>query len=229
MLSQRLQLPVFIGRNRAQILREAENQTQGRVFLLDDAFQNLSFRHDTDLVAIHTDRSLEDAFCLPLGDLRESFSALHFASALLLVEGTYLQAWEKFLAERFPFLPCFLARVQVDGVWGAEGPMATGGNLSWGAFCAIARPERFCRSLAPFSPLFFQAFPDHYAFTQKDADTILEKKNQTGAHLLITTEKDWHKAVPFFQGRSVPLYYLRIGYVFSKEFWYFLKSRLETV
>lgn len=228
MLLRRLAIPVFIGKNRAVAMRSAQSQTQGGLFLLDDAFQNFSFRHDVDLVCIHTGRSPEDSFCLPLGDLREPVSSLRFASAVILVEGCHLAEWKNFLSQAFPSLPCFETRPKVEGVWGEQGPVALGGNLHWGAFCGIARPEGFRLSLKEIAPVFFESFADHHVYTQENVDALLAEKTRQDVHHLITTEKDWYKAAPLFAQKGSALFYLRIGYVFSDEFWYFLRTRLET-
>lgn len=227
MLFKRLGIPVFIGRHRAEILARAQSETQGKLFLLDDAYQNFSFRHDVDIVAISTDRALEESFCLPLGDLREPLSALQAASGVVLLKGAYFESWAAFLRAQFPALPFFEANLRVEGVWGSEGEVTKLGNLSWGAFCGIARPEGFRNSLKGLKPAFLAVYEDHHKYDRANVDFILSEKARLGLHHLITTEKDWHKAYPLFHGRGEELYYLRIGYVFSEGFWYFLRSRLE--
>lgn len=232
MLAHRVSCPVYIGADRAAALARAESETDGGLFVLDDAFQNLRFRHDTDLVAVQTDRRLSDAYCLPLGDLREPFSALAAAHAVVLIPGQDAESaseWRAFLQTQFPQLPRFEARLEVEGIFNHEGKATVGTSLQWGAFSGIARPQAFAASLATvLTPKFLESFPDHHAYEGRDIDRLFELKAKHDTHHFVTTEKDWHKARPLFAERAVELFYLRIGYVLSEDFWYFLKTRLET-
>ncbi len=232
MLAQRVACPVYIGADRAAALARAESETEGDLFILDDAFQNLHFRHDIDLVAIQTDRLLDESYCLPLGDLREPFSALHRASAVVLIPGKNAESaadWNEFLQTHFPGVPCFEARLEVEGIFNHEGRATVGTSLHWGAFSGIARPQAFATSLGSVvTPKFVENYPDHHAYDAEDVDHLMALKAQHDTHHFVTTEKDWHKARPLFLERAVELFYLRIGYVLSEDFWYFLKTRLET-
>ncbi len=232
MLARRLNAPVFIGRARGRALLQAEAHHRAGFLLLDDAFQNFSFRHDLNLVAIQADRDLREANCLPLGELREPLLSLRAASAVVLVVGQdalSLARWKAYLASNFAQLPIFEARPQVEGVWGAEGAVTVSGSLKWGAFSGIARPAAFAASLAgTLTPVFVESFADHHPYDARLVDRLIKLQTQHGVHHLITTEKDWHKAAPLFAERSQALFYLRIGYVFSDQFWYFLQTHLET-
>jgi tetraacyldisaccharide 4'-kinase len=232
MLAKRVKAPVFIGRARGKALQRAEANQPVGFLLLDDAFQNFSFRHDVNLVAIQADRDLRSSHCLPLGDLREPLSALDSATAVVLVVGQdelSLSRWKVHLARHFAHLPVFEARAQVEGVWGEQGAVAISQSLKWGAFSGIARPDSFAASLSGvIDPIFLEAFSDHQVYSAELVDRLQRLQAAHGVHHLITTEKDWHKAAPLFAERSQALFYLRIGYVFSDQFWYFLQTHLET-
>jgi tetraacyldisaccharide 4'-kinase len=60
------------------------------------------------------------------------------------------------------------------------------------AFAGIARPEQFFRSVREFGIELsgYATFPDHHAYSSKDADHLLLSAMESGAQLLITTEKD---------------------------------------
>lgn len=229
MLSQRLMLPVFIGANRGQALLRVQEQTPG-FFLLDDAFQNRSFRHDVDLVAIQADRPLSDAYCLPLGQLREPLSALGYATGVVLVEGVDRAAfdqWKAFIEKRFPSLPLFVTKAETKGLFGKKGAVEIKG--AWGAVCAIARPQAFQNQIASLGRQdFFRAYPDHHVYRNSDVDALRVLSQVAGTQTWVTTEKDWHKLAPLVGDSDPQLVYLRIEYGFSDAFWYFLDTHLET-
>jgi tetraacyldisaccharide 4'-kinase len=229
MLARRLGVPVYIGKDRVKSMQKAQSDSEGGLFLLDDAFQNLTYRHDIDLVAIQTNRCAQETDCHPLGMLRESLCELRRASAVVLVEGTYLEAWRAIVGGVAPHVPVFTAKIFSEGLWSDQGQVVKDKQERFGAFCGVANPESFRSSvLTQGYPVFFSAYGDHFAYTEKSVAEILEKAEKNALSYLITTEKDWHKLLPYFRVKTCPeLLYLRIGYGFSDDFWYFLNARLN--
>jgi tetraacyldisaccharide 4'-kinase len=182
-----------------------------------------------NVVAIGADRRLEDAFCLPLGELREPLGALRFAEAVVLVSGEatdQLEAWRAFLNGNFPELPVFIARRSWSG-WNGE-PIPDEGEKI-GAFCAIAAPERFLHDLEKnvCPPVFFRTFADHHEYSESDIDDLIGLRSRAGASTLVTTEKDWAKVSESFRARQESVRVARIHYELPEQFWYFLQDRLE--
>jgi len=231
MLHRRTGQPVYIGRRRGEALAKAQAETGAQLFLLDDGFQNFSFRHAIDLVAVSTERAVE-AYCLPLGDLREPLAALGTAAAVVLTgspTATHRADWKAFLSREFPALPVFEATAEIEGIWGRGGAAASTGNLAWGAFAGIAHPERFAAAAkSAVDAHFVEVFADHHPYTAEDIQNLLRLRKRHGTHHFLTTEKDWHKAAPLFEEAQQELFYLRIRYVLPESFWYFLQSHLET-
>jgi tetraacyldisaccharide 4'-kinase len=60
------------------------------------------------------------------------------------------------------------------------------------AFAGIAHPVGFFDSLRRMGIRLMECvgFPDHYQYTAADVAWLMEKREQTGARYLITTEKD---------------------------------------
>jgi tetraacyldisaccharide 4'-kinase len=229
MLAKRLGVPVYIGKDRIKSMQKAQSDSPGNLFVLDDAFQNLSYRHDIDLVAIQTNRSAKETHCLPLGLLRESLGELRKASAVVLVEGTYLHDWQSLVGALAPGVPVFTAKISVEGLWSQKGKVEKSKEELFGAFCGIANPDSFLNSLTPFGqPKFFSAYEDHFAYGDEAIAEIQTKAEEGAVSYLVTTEKDWHKLSARFSTETFPeLLYLRIGYGFSDDFWYFLNARLN--
>jgi tetraacyldisaccharide 4'-kinase len=228
MLAKRLSLPVYVGCNRTKALEAIEALSGNGLVVMDDGFQHLKVERDIDLVAIQAARHPLDSFCLPLGDLREPYSSLRAASAIVLVgRESDMEPWKALIGQVAPELPVFSAIRRVEGLWnGAAFHAPSEGRLA--GFCGIAYPKAFEQELLAFpESRLVRAFSDHHAFTSSDVDGLLEHKREMGAGALVTTEKDWYKAAPLFEARGEKLLALRIRYELSSEFWRFLEQRLE--
>ena len=94
------------------------------------------------------------------------------------------------------------------------------------AFCGIAHPERFQRTLEKIGNVFWvKAFPDHHPYSDTDLQQLVEAKKRLGASKLLTTDKDYFKLNERFSALGESLQTLRIGYDLSPDFWYFLENR----
>jgi tetraacyldisaccharide 4'-kinase len=60
------------------------------------------------------------------------------------------------------------------------------------AVCGIANPLSFAETLRTLKPakLNLISFPDHHEYTPKDIQKIEQTASETGADMIITTEKD---------------------------------------
>lgn len=217
--------PVVVGRRRADALRLAESRGDFGLAILDDGFQHLPVSARLNVIAIGADRRLEDAYCLPLGELREPLGALSEAHAVVLVQGATEDRageWRQYLAAKFPSLPVFSATRRWD--LGAES--VTG---AVGAFCGIAAPSRFFDDVSAYisAPVFFRAFGDHHAYSDADIDELIRLRRHWDLAGLVTTEKDWAKVGARFRARGVRVWVPRIHYELPAPFWYFLQDCLE--
>lgn len=229
MVAQQSKAPVYVGGDRAKVIRCVERDFERAVVVLDDGFQHLRLHRDVDFVVINADRTLEESFCLPLGDLREPLSALRAASAVLLTCGSHeepVQRWQTFLKGWVPAVPVFLARRKSLGLWRGSEPLETDEKIV--GFCGIAHPDRFVGQLkACHNSLFLKAFPDHHRYGESDVARLIADKHRHGGRWLVTTDKDWFKIGPTFEKQGEELLRLRIGYELSQDFWKFLELGLD--
>lgn len=229
MLAERLDVPVYVGRDRAKTVKEIEkNKTQGLI-VMDDGFQHLGLNRNMDIVCIPTRHRLEDAFCLPLGELREPLSALKQASAVVLVNGDKTQSnihWREFLA--VSQIPVFDAQKKLDGLWEGDTPFeVVGGTTSMGVFCGIAHPEGFLEDVAAFgNTVFSEVFTDHHQYCPKDVQGLMKQAKNTGAELLVTTDKDWYKLRVLAGTFGIKMVSLRVRYDLPEDFWSFIEKQL---
>lgn len=229
MLSQMVDAPIFIGRDRANLIPLIKAEPHCAMVIMDDGFQHFSLRRDVDLVAISTLRSCNDSFCLPAGDLREPLSAIRFASAVVLThDGPYRELWEHYLREGFPNIPLFHAIKKNLGIWANGAPARDASEIRYGAFCGLADPTGFSRDVARLpNAVFLKTFPDHHLYTEKDLTELVASKDNLGIDFLLTTEKDWAKVREPFARRKLPSRVMRIGYELPADFWIFIKMKLD--
>lgn len=227
MLSQLVDIPVYIGRERAQLVRRIEADLGTGLIILDDGFQHFALRRDVDLVAINPGQSPSENFALPLGDLRESVKSVGAASAVILHEGPFADDWNRLLCEQFPNVPRFRTRRQSTGLWDERGPVPEIEKRRLGFFCGVANSERFHQDTRSFiDAIFVRAFPDHCRYTEEDIDFLLREKSKNRIEYLVTTDKDRVKLAAPFERHGHKLLVLRTGYELDASFWPWLNDRL---
>ncbi len=215
MLARTLPCPIYVGRDRARWYREAKDVG---VFVLDDGFQNFGIEKTLSILLIPASESPDNAFCLPLGELREPLGALDAADAVVLMEGKHAPVWRGLLSERFPRLPIFDASRSIE-----PGPAPREGE-TYVAFSGIARPAVFEAEAEAWVRAHGATygggvrFRDHHAYSKVDA-----RRLAGAAARLVTTEKDWSKVEGLFDD---PPLVMRIGYRLPEDFWRLVETRL---
>lgn len=175
LIARKLQAPVIVGEDRYAAGTYAEHKLGIELHLLDDGFQHRSLERDFDIVLL-TERDLNDRL-FPMGRLREPFSSLERGDAVVLMDHS------------------LDARVEVHdkSLWKADRSVRIGdtppGQI---AFCGIARPHNFFRSLhqCGLEPAATVAFRDHHVYTEKDIVSLLRLRDQKKVAGFVTTEKD---------------------------------------
>ena len=181
LIARQTGVPVFVGADRLLAGRLAERAAaQPVVHLLDDGFQHRRLARAVDVVVIHPGDSADRL--LPTGWLREPFSALRRAHIMIVREGD---------AETEEMLVRAGLRKPVWRVRRSIAPPRVAGEAV--AFCGIAHPEEFFRSLraADIALRAAVAFRDHHRFRESDLRMLREQA--VGAAALLTTEKDWQR------------------------------------
>ena len=232
MLSRLAARPVFIGQDRLRWVRELEAEGQNPLVIMDDGFQHLKLHRDVDLVAVNASRTIEDAFCLPWGELREPLSSLKSATAVVVVGGSGhggQKSWSEYLSTAFPEVPLFEVTRRLSGFWEGSAEYHPSSSDRLGGFCGIADPTGFCQDISSFpNSTFLKSFGDHHFYRESDIRALIALKESCGASLIVTTDKDWPKAQPIFSALGHRLLSLRIRYDIPNELWYFLDKHLES-
>jgi tetraacyldisaccharide 4'-kinase len=175
LIARRLEVPVILGEDRYQAGALAEQKFGPQLHLLDDGFQHRALARDFDIVLVTADDARDHL--LPAGRLREPFSALKRADAIVLTGGASPEA--------FPLDGKFVWRVR-RGIAPVNVPARPV------AFCGIARPQNFILQLrkAGIEPAAEAVYRDHHAYTENDIRELLALKGKSEAGGFVTTEKD---------------------------------------
>jgi tetraacyldisaccharide 4'-kinase len=181
---------VVVGSDRYLAGTLAERRFGCTVHLLDDGFQHVQLARSVDLLAMSR-ADLEERV-LPAGRLREPAAAAARADAVL-VTGDDADAGVVSEALR----PRAMFRVVVHHgdarlIHPFGGPLPETPARRVVALAAIARPERFFAAVRAQGWEIAReiTFRDHHWFTDRDLDAIAKAAGETGAPLVMTTEKD---------------------------------------
>jgi tetraacyldisaccharide 4'-kinase len=219
---------VYVGRDRLTSCRRAA-EAGFDIAVLDDGFQHRRLARDFDLVLYSPEERIA---------LREPLSALRRSDILLVKTGEEKVSSEERLRRRWSG-DVFTYSVVTLGIsdlrTGERIPIETPAKMKLLAFCGIARPRRFARTLreAGLEVVRFLPFPDHHPYPPVSLQKIIRSGRSLGADALITTRKDAVKlAGRVAEWGETPVYVLEIGLIIEPGFddrWrIFLEKRRTT-
>lgn len=204
--------PVIVGRNRAAgaDLAEAMGAT---CLLLDDGLQNPSLEKDVSIAVIDGGFGFGNGMIMPAGPMRGPVvSAASLLSGILLVSEDRTNALSQVPAS----IPVHGAHIVPD-----EESIAAVREKRVFAFCGIGRPQKFYDSLAEAGAILAGArdFPDHHAFSEREAAALLAEAKAHQA-LLVTTEKDQMRLQggPTLQALAEAVIVFRVRYALDESF-----------
>jgi tetraacyldisaccharide 4'-kinase len=176
---------VVVGRGRVAAARLAVERTGASVLLLDDGLQNPGLAKDLRLPVVDGESGAGNGLPFPSGPLRAPVAwQLGSVDAVVLVgDGAKGAA----VAQRAAAAgkPVLAARLRpTAGVAALAGQRVL-------AFCGIGRPEKFRRTLDEAGVVVerFRAFPDHHAYSAREAEALVAEAAAAGL-AVVTTRKD---------------------------------------
>ncbi len=194
---------VVVGSDRYLAGTLAERRFGCTVHLLDDGFQHVQLARTVDLLAVS--RADLQEHVLPAGRLREPTAAAARAHAILV---TGDDADAGIVSDTLR--PATMFRVVVHHgearlVHPFGEPLPAPPVRRVVALAAIAKPERFFAAARAqgWDVAREFTFRDHHWFTSRDLDAIAKAAGETGAPLVMTTEKDAMRLLPEVVGRGV--------------------------
>ncbi|MDF3819285.1 tetraacyldisaccharide 4'-kinase [Leptospira sp. 96542] len=184
-------IQVIIGKDRLKSFTDwNEFKDKKHIVILDDGFQHKYIARNLDIVLLDANNPIGNGFTIPLGYLREPLANLKRSDLVIFTKESesnlnFVRKLElkikkiKYTKPIFhsSFLPESVQSLDVN-----ELHLVTG----------VGNPSDVLRTMKQVFPgilLKKTYFPDHYDYTIKDIQKILQNTN---GHL-ITTEKDWVK------------------------------------
>ena len=185
--------------------------------IMDDGFQNPSLEKDFSLVVVDAGAGVGCGRVFPLGPLRAPLAfQLRKTDAVVIlgaqdrtnVAEFIKQKSQQFRSTPLPIFNASIVPAVADGL--RDRPIL--------AFCGIGRPDKFFDTLreAGIAVVKSRSFPDHHAYAEADARSLLADAKALDAGL-ITTEKD-HARLQGAHGVLGELYGSAVALPISVEF-----------
>ena len=205
-------IDVYVG-NRSDNIKKLNNKKCHMPYalcpiILDDGFQNPTIKKDLSIVVFDGKIGVGNGFILPAGPLREGFSALKRADAVMIVNR------DKWTPKTN--LPIFDVKTE------SVNPGLSGKVF---LFAGIGFPDKFFASagkLKGINVVGRQSFSDHYNYTENDLEKILDAAESCSATYIATTEKDWVRLPKKYQEM---IDFIPLKTTIDKRFWTWLTAQ----
>jgi tetraacyldisaccharide 4'-kinase len=191
-------IPVITRPHRILNGRAANNDFGADILICDDAFQHRRLYRDINIVLLDSGSPVGNGHLLPRGSLREPATALSRASILLATRSAEAEKKDDLVGKlaEIANIPVFRSNHRRAGIFRGDYSeqfpvgMLEGKKIS--AFAGIGEPVSFKKSVLASGAQItsFSIFPDHHRYSRSEVDKISEAFLQSGADLLLTTEKD---------------------------------------
>jgi tetraacyldisaccharide 4'-kinase len=191
-------IAVLVSASRYLSGRLAEHHLGCTVHILDDGFQHFDLHRDADILVVARE-DIERPLTLPSGRLREPIDAAAACDAVVALDDADAR---EIAAGR----PTWRARRRQGPARLVE-PMGAPVEASAGAVVAvagIAQPSAFFSDLRAAGWTLARELPfaDHHRYSRRDIAAIVDAARSSGVSLIVTTEKDLVRLLPF---RPFPL------------------------
>ncbi len=215
LMARRLKgVPVVIGAERFSAGQLAIEEFSPDVIILDDGFQHIGLKRDLNILLVDGNMSLANARLLPAGPLREPLTALSRADMVLVKGGRLRPGDRELINEQGLMATGFVYRAGGLRGLASSKPLEIKDIKRAPVLIvsAIADPESFSRTLSGLGikARAVMTYSDHHAYDAGDIKAIKARMEETGAEVLITTEKDGVKLEALLQGAGIRAYALAI-------------------
>ena len=177
--------PVYENKKRINALNDAmKNNTE--VAILDDGFQDFSIKKDLSIICFYEKQWIGNGFIIPAGPLREDLSALSRANCVIINGKKNINIENKIL-ENNNKIRIFYTKYKAQNIEEFK-------NNKVIAFAGIGNPDNFFDLLKDNNINILEniSFPDHYNYSNKELENLINKTKENNATLL-TTEKDFFR------------------------------------
>ncbi|MFQ5451591.1 MAG: tetraacyldisaccharide 4'-kinase [Nitrospinaceae bacterium] len=197
MMAEKLRnVPVLTGSDRYRTGRYAIDRLGADTLILDDGFQHLALSRDLDILLFDHRQPLGNGRLFPAGELREPPGETQRADLICMTRCHGLSNGPAMDAGILGKIPVIRTALRLDSVIRLDnGEVLDTGILKGravAAFCGIARPEDFRRTLegAKARVVYFFPFPDHHSYSSADLKFVEDHAIKAGAEYILIPEKD---------------------------------------
>jgi tetraacyldisaccharide 4'-kinase len=175
--------PVYQNKKRIFSINEAI-KSGADVAILDDGFQDFSIKKNLSIICFNEKQWIGNGFTIPSGPLRESLSALKRAD-LVCINGKKNTTIENKILFYNKKVKIYYIKYKLKDVDKIK-------NKKVIAFAGIGNPENFFDLLKDNNIKIEEEikFPDHFNYSIKNLENLINKASATGS-ILLTTEKDF--------------------------------------
>ncbi len=209
MMLSRNGLQVHVGDRKSNIILLNKQNKDDTPIVMDDGFQNPKIKKDISILVFDQGLGFGNGFLLPAGPLREPRFAVKKADAIIVIRN-------KKINKRFKLpenIPVFYAYGKTVSPYDEDEKLY--------AFAGIGYPKKFFSALKNLAGK--KSFSDHYQYTDKDINSLIEIARKKNAKL-ITTEKDWVR-LPVELRNEIK--YARLDMIIDDNFWIWLGEKLK--
>ncbi len=208
MLSEQCQCPIGLGADRVRVGQQLLQQyPQIDLLVADDGLQHYALQRDVEIIVLRQQAN-GNGFCLPAGPLREPLQRLDQADLVIDRDGSDIEE-------------------QLGRCWNLQQPKQSRELGSFAgqplqALAAIGFPQLFFAQLqAQGLEVTGVAYPDHYAFSERDIEPYLDRP-------LLITHKDAVKLRSFAVDNDWDnIWVVPLELTLSDDLQYRLRSMLE--
>ena len=156
------------------------------VLVFDDGYQDHNIKKDLNILCFNEKQLIGNGFTIPSGPLRESLRIVKKCQ-IIFINGNKNKSFEEVILSISKNTNIYYTKyipVNIEKFI----------NKKFIAFAGIGNPDNFFDLLIENNVNLEEKihFPDHYSYSQKDVDKIIQKANKKGAEI-ITTEKDFFR------------------------------------
>ena len=177
--------PVYLSKKRIDAVHEA-TKNNINVAILDDGFQDFSIKKNLSIVCFNEEQWIGNGLTIPSGPLREDLSSLKKADCVI-INGKKNKNIENKIFSKKEKIKIFYSRYDPKNIEEFH-------NKNIVAFAGIGNPQNFFDLLADNKLNIIEKikFPDHYKYSEKELENLLNKTKNNNS-ILLTTEKDYYR------------------------------------
>ena len=177
---------LFLSHKRLEALNKA-NQEDYEIAIFDDGLQDKSINYDLKIVCFNTINWIGNGMTMPSGPLRESINNLkNYDHVFLNGNLENIDEIKKQILKINPIINIYLGRYEPVNLFEFNK------NDKYIIFSGIGNHQTFTSMLKNYglNIIYDFEFPDHYHYTKKDIDNILNTAEKSNCKIM-TTAKDF--------------------------------------